>query len=205
MFNGQTLLAQAAVTDVGAQAARFAELLLTPTGFIAAVAAFAAVGALLATQRGSLLLGAFAVFLLSMMRSESRFADNTLVQPLESLRAFSRPVALLLFVLLAARLVLLPRGRRYRFLLAPAICLLGFELYYLFMLGLFVDPARAAFGTVSVCSVAIAVCLGFGRYLDDDADPEALMKVFGLAGVGFILANMFQLLLGYSNSILAEG
>ena len=202
MLNGQPLLAQAAATDVGDQAARFAELLLTPTGFIAAVAALAAVGGLLATQRGSLLLGAFAVFLLSMMRTESRFADNTLVQPLESLRALSRPVALLLFMLLAARLILLPSGQRNRFLLAPAICLLGFELYYLFMLGVFVDPARAAFGAVSVCSVAIAVCLGFGRYLDADADPEALMKVFGLAGVGFILANMFQLLLGYSNAIL---
>lgn len=196
------LLAQATSADIGAQAARLLELLLTPTGFVTVAFGLAIIVALLVSRSGTILLGSFAIFLLSMMRSESKYADNTLILPLEALRAFSRPVAFALFIILAARMTLVSRGQRRLLVAVPAACLLAYECYYLGLLGLFVDPARAAFGLVAVISVAVTVCLGFGKWLESESDSGTLMRMFGLAGVGFVLANCAQLGLGYSNAIL---
>ena len=202
MLTTSPTIAQASAADIGAQAARLYELLLTPTGLLVSVFGFAVVSALLVTRSGTTLLGAFAIFLLSMMRSESKYADNTLVQPLETLRAFSRPLAFALFIALALRLLFVPRGGRHLLFTAAAICLLAFESYYLSLLGLFTDPARALFGLTAVVSVAVTICLGFGKWLETDSDSDVLMRMFGIAGIGFILANIGQLALGYSNAIL---
>lgn len=196
------ILAQARTTDVGAQAVQVLNLLLTPTGLIVTAVGLATIAGLLASRRGTIVVGALAIFLLSMMRSESRYADNTLVQPLESLRAVSRPLALVLMIALAARMTFVSRGERRFLLVSPVLFLLAFELYYLFMLGVFVDPARSAFGVVAVASVCVTMCLGFGKWMEPQGDGSVIMGMFGLAGIGFLAANLGQLFLGYSNAIL---
>lgn len=202
MLITHSILAQAFTTDIGAQALQVVELLLTPWGFIISATAATAVTGALFSRFGTELLGAFVIFLLSMMRSESKYADNTLIGPLEILRAYSRPVAFALMLILALRMIPVNRGNRRMLFVFPIGFLLAYELYYLMMLGLFVDPARSIFGALAVVSVALTVCFGYAKWSQPFDTRPGLIRMFAIAGMCFILVNVTQLFLGYSNAIL---
>lgn len=194
------ILADAA--DIGAQVAALFDLALTPTGFALIAIGLLVVCSLLVTRFGTEIIGATCIFLLSMMRLDSKFVDNTLVQPLQAIRDYSRPISLALVLLLAMRALAFQRGERLKLLSLPCVIFFGFETYFLLMVGMFADLPRAIFGWVSIFAILIAYVLGLGRLLQPNQTGRAYVRMFLWAGIAFVAANMFQLTLGYSNAIL---
>ena len=188
--------------DIGAQVSALLDFVLTPIGFVAAVLGTGTVAVLLVSRVGIHLLAAFIIFLLSMMRLESKWVDNTLIQPLETIRAYSRPLAWALMIALALRVLALPRGRRTVFFIAPVALFLFFEAYYLGMLGIFVDPARSIFGFIGIIATMVVFVMGLPRLMDAEDERPEFLKCLAIAGILFIVANFAQLGLGYSNAVL---
>ena len=193
------LIAQSA-GDIGAQAAAAINLLLTPTGLVVAMVGLVVVAALFVSRAGTELIGASTIFLLSMMRLESKYADNTLIQPLQTLRDLSRPISLILVVLLAMRAFAFPRGERRTLVTSSCAVFLAFDCYFMVMLGLFADPTRASLGLVSIVGVFLAFTLGLGKLLQPEGNSNAFVRMFIWAGFMFVAANFLQLGLGYSSA-----
>jgi hypothetical protein len=188
--------------DIGAQAVAAINLLLTPTGLVAAVIGLVVVAALFVSRAGTELIGASGIFLLSMMRLESKYADNTLIQPLQTLRDLSRPIALVLVILLAMRALTFPRGERRTLVAGSCAVFLAFDCYFIAMLGLFADATRASLSLISVVGVFLAFTLGLGKLLRSQGNGNAFVRMFIWAGLIFIAANFLQLGLGYSNAVI---
>lgn len=188
--------------DVGAQAGAFLDLALTPTGFAALFLGGVTIAVLLFSRTGTQLIAVFALFLLSMMRTDSKWADNTLVQPLETIRAFSRPLAFGLLIVIAARSLGFPRGERLKFVALPTILFLCYELYYVTLIGAFIEPFRGIFGIIGYLAAFAAFVLGLPKLMQRPGDSRGLLVILGLTGVLFIAANFFQLAGGYSNAVI---
>ena len=189
-------------TDIGAQARAFLDLLLTPAGFALTFFGIATIGVLLVSRVGTQIVAAFMIFMLSMMRTDSKWSDNTLVQPLETLRNFSRPLALGLLVVLAIRTLAFPRMHRRRMFIAPAAMFLTYQLLFIGMIGLFIDPVRGAFGVVCYLATIAVFAFGLPSLMQDEEDSQGFLKVFAMAGLFFIAANLLQLTGGYYNAVL---
>jgi hypothetical protein len=198
------ILAQARGTsaDIGAQASAFLDLIITPAGFAMVFLGLGVLTLALVSRAGTTLVASFAVFLLSMMRTDSKWSDNTLIPPLETLRTFSRPLAFALLIVLAMRSLAFVRGTRQVFLVLPAVLFLSYELYYVTMLGAFVDPFRGIFGAICYFAAITAFVLGLPRLMQDDENPAAFLKIFAIAGLMFIGANLLQLGGGYYNAVI---
>jgi hypothetical protein len=198
------LLAQARGTssDIGAQLNAFLDLAFTPAGFALGVLGAATLVVLLFSRGGTQLVAAGALFLLSMMRTESKWADNTLVQPLETIRSFSRPLAFALLVIIAVRSLAFPRGERTRLLVVPAVLFLAYELYYVTLVGAFIDPTRGAFGVLCYFAALAAFVFGLPKVMQGPGESRGLLGIFAITGLLFIGANFFQLALGYSNAVI---
>jgi hypothetical protein len=198
------ILAQARGTsaDIGSQASAFLDLIITPTGFAMVFLGLGVLALALVSRAGTTLVASFTIFLLSMMRTESKWSDNTLIPPLETLRVFSRPLAFALLIVLALRSLAFVRGTRQVFLFLPAVLFLAYELYYVTMLGAFVDPFRGIFGAMCYIATVAAFVLGLPRLLQDDENPDAYLKIFAIAGLMFIGANLLQLGGGYYNAVI---
>lgn len=189
-------------TDIGTQAKWFFEVLLTPTGFVALGLGLAVGGFLLSSKLGVEALGALCIFMLTTMRLESRYFDNTLIQPLQTMRDYSRPVSLAILLAIAARSILYPRGDRRVLFTAGCLMLLLMSAYYLLLVGLFADPARAVLGFLAVGATAVAFVLGLGRIMQPRDQGIRYLRMFEWAGLAFVLSNLAQLALGYSNAIV---
>jgi hypothetical protein len=188
--------------DMSTQVRWFADALLTPTGLAIAAIGFVVVSSLLVSRIGTEALGALCIFMLSMMRLESKYADNTLIQPLQSIREYSRPACLAIALAIAVRAIFLPRGERQRLLTAGCVTFFAFTLYYLAMLAFFADIPRAVLGALSVTAVLLAFVGGLGRLMQPGAGDYDYVRMFVWAGTLFVIANLAQLALGYSSAII---
>ncbi|MEY3141546.1 MAG: hypothetical protein RLY21_39 [Planctomycetota bacterium] len=198
------ILAQARGTsiDIGAQASAFLDALFTPAGFAVAVFGTATLGVLLVSRSGTRLIAAFTIFLLSMMRTDSKWVDNTLIQPFETIRNYSRPIALALLIIVAIRSLAFSRVGRQKMLMTPAALFLVYQLLFISMIGVFVDPVRAGFAVICYLAALTAFTFGLPALMDEEQDSQSLLKVFALAGLMFIGANLLQLGGGYYNAVL---
>jgi len=124
------------------------------------------------------------------------------VQPLETIRAFSRPLAFGLLIVIAARSLGFPRGERLKFVALPTILFLSYELYYVTLIGAFVEPFRGIFGIIGYFAAFAAFALGLPKLMQRPGDSRGLLAIVGLTGVLFIAANFFQLAGGYSNAVI---
>lgn len=198
------ILAQSRGTsiDIGAQASAFLDALFTPTGFALTTLGVATLGVLLVSRVGTRFVAAFAIFLLTMMRTDSKWVDNTLIQPFETIRNYSRPIALALLIIIAIRSLAFSRVGRQRMLIAPAALFLVYQLLFMSMIGVFVDPVRALFAVVCYVAVIAGFVFGLPALMEEEQDSQSLLKVFALAGLMFIGANILQLGGGYYNAVL---
>jgi hypothetical protein len=188
--------------DISTQAKWFFEVLLTPTGFVALGLGSALGSLLLSSKLGVEALGALCIFMLTTMRLESRYFDNTLIQPLQTIRDYSRPVSLAIMLAIAARTILYPRGDRRILWTAGCMMLLLTTAYYLLLVGLFADPARAVLGFLAVGATVVAFVLGLGRLMQPGDEGIEYLRMFEWAGLAFVISNLAQLALGYSSAIV---
>ena len=196
-----TTLAQAQL-NIGEQVAYFIEKVTTPAGLLLLVAGVFAFLYLLISKRGAEIAIIVWIFLLSTLRADYRDFRNTLFEPLQTLRDYSRPISLCLAVAVAGRLLLLDRGNRRHLLVWGLGALLLFEFYYLGMLMLFGDAARGGFGAVTMLISVVALVFGLGRTMQDLDGVRRALGLVGISGLVFIAANVVQLGIGYDNAVL---
>jgi hypothetical protein len=194
-------LAQAQL-NIGEQVAYFIEKLTTPAGLLLLAAGVFAFLYLLISKRGAEIAIIVWIFLLSTLRADYRDFRNTLFEPLQTLRDYSRPISLCLAVAVAGRLLLLDRGNRRHLVVWGLGALLLFEFYYLGMLMLFGDVARGGFGAVTMLISFAAMVLGLGRTMQDLDGVRRVLGLVGISGLVFIAANVVQLGIGYDNAVV---
>jgi hypothetical protein len=130
---------------------------------------------------------------------------NQLIGPLQSLRFLSRSIgfALLgLFVVFALPGV--SRGNRFRSAGLAATAFLVFQLLYTIQLALFLQEGvlKGAFGVVAIVGMYLVFAVGFGRLMQDLASAISSMQLFVWVSVAFVLANLVQIALGPSGSLM---
>ncbi len=194
-------MAQQSQVDIGSQALSVFDALLTVRGALVAVLGTIVVLYLLVYRTGIVLLGAGIVFLLSLSYSDNKYFDNTLIQPLETIRQYAKPTSTALVLVLGLRLIFWPRADRSRLWSVWVIVFLSFQVYYLVILGLFNDLSRGLFGIISAIGLCLTFGLGFGKLSMPALSCKAVRDAWVLGGLGFIGANVAQLVGGYSNAI----
>jgi hypothetical protein len=196
------LLAQQPQVDVGSQFVAVFNSLLTLRGAIAALLGITIVTYLLVFRTGMIILGGVLVFLMSLSYSENKYADNTLVEPLESIRLYAKPVATALVIVLGLRLLFWPRGERERLWSTWTIVFFCFQTFYLSTLALFSDFSRGLFGIVATSGLCLCFGAGFGKLTAPTTTTPPIREVWAIGGIAFIIANFAQLAVGYGNAIL---
>jgi uncharacterized membrane protein YjdF len=81
---------------------------------------------------------------------------------------------------------------------------LAFQLYYVTQILLFTDAglARGFFGIVSTTLMFTVFAIGFGRRLNDPDDARDALSVFAWVGIGFVVVNIVQIVLGRSGAFV---
>jgi hypothetical protein len=177
------------------------ELLASPAGLLAAFLGLLLAAAVLLRRDGVFLGGACVLVLMTMMAQENRWFDNTLVAPLEQLRAGSRAATLALLVAMALNLLFTPPGFRRRRVTFAMLAFIAFESVYRLRLGMHGEVTRAALGWVAVVLVLAVFGVGFARRLETEDDFERYVRMFVAASAVFVALNLVQLGLGYRNAI----
>jgi hypothetical protein len=193
---------QESAVDIGAQISAFLSIVLTPTGAVLATLGLAGALTLLLSSGGLRLAIILELFLLTFLKTEERFADNTLIEPFQTLRTYSRLICFALLVLAAGRALLLERGsRNHRFSLI-ALVFLVFQIVYTLEVASFYDLTRGVLGVISISLMFIVFYVGMGRMMQDVRDAEQQLQAIGLVGFLFIGANLMQLAFGYNQAVL---
>lgn len=175
----------------------------TGPGLAAALVAAVFAACCLLWSRGLLLAGALQIYILTLSFGNQRWFDNTLIEPLGTLRSHGRSIAFALLVLMLLKSSLASRGWRPR--LVPAACwvFLLFQGYYLLRLGLN-EPLRGALGFASVAMTWASFVLGVGKSLQHDPDVDAAVRMVAWASFAFIASNIAQLSLSYGTSVASN-
>ena len=187
--------------DIGSQALSVFDALFTVRGVLVAVFVTIVVLYLLVYRNGIVLLGSGIVFLLSLSFSDNKYFDNTLIEPLETIRQYSKPTSTALVLILGLRLIFWPRANRARLWSGWMVVFLSFQAYYLLVLGLFNDFSRGFFGIISAVGLCFTFSLGFGKLSMPALSGTAVRDAWVLGGLGFIGANVAQLVGGYGNAL----
>jgi hypothetical protein len=197
------LLAQETVENISAQAQLqyFLSVLLTPSGIGLALAGATALALVLFTGKGFPILVAAALLCLTTMLQDVSLTKNVLIGPLQSLRNVARPVALGL--LLAACLTVLqaPVGNRLRVVGFTASSFFAFQLLFLSEM-LIGNPTKAILAFLSIPCMFFVCTIGFGRRMQDRESTRSILEVFAWVTMGFIAANMAQLVIDRSNALV---
>ncbi len=197
-----TLLAQQGATiDVALQFTLVLDAILTPTGIVIAMLGTAFFIFLALSRFGFRIMIVLILFMLTMMKVDERFADNTLIQPFQQIRFYSRPLCLTLLILAAGRVALTNRGNRLRVLSFAGLAFLFFQLCYASEVALFYDLPRGGFGVISISLMFFVFFVGSGRFMQDRESAIAAVRLVAFAGFLFLGANLLQLALGYSQAI----
>lgn len=188
--------------NIGDQIAFFIEKVTTPTGLLGLAVGVFGFAYLLVSRRGAEVAIVAWLFLLSTLRADYRDFRNTLFEPLQTLRDYSRPISFCLAIAVAGRFLLVDRGNRRQFIVWGLASLLLFELYYMGMLALFGDVARGGFGAITMLVSSVALVVGLGRIMQDLDGVRRVISLVGITGLLFIAANLVQLVVGYDNAVL---
>ena len=197
------LLAQDTVENISVQAQLqyFLSVLLTPSGIGLALTGAGALAIVLITGKGFPIFVAAALLCLTTMLQDVSLIKNVLIGPLQSLRNVARPVALGL--LLAACLTVLqaPSGHRVRIVGFTAASFLAFQLLFVgeMLIG---NPTKALLASVSIPCMFFVCTVGFGRRMQDRESTKSSLEVFAWVSMGFIAANMAQLVIDRSNALI---
>lgn len=197
------LLAQETVENISAQAQLeyFLAVLLTPSGIGLALAGAAAIATVLLTGRGFPILVTAAMFCLTTMLQDVTLTKNVLIGPLQSLRNVARPLAL--GILLAASLTVLqaPIGGRLRVVGFTAASFFAFQLLFVSEM-LIGNATKAVLAFVSVPCMFFVCVIGFGRRMQDRESARSMLEIFAWLTMGFIAANLAQLVIDRSNAMV---
>lgn len=188
--------------NIGDQIAFVIEKATTPTGLLGIALGLFGFVYLLVSKRGAEVAIVFWLFLLSTLRADYRDFRNTLFEPLQTLRDYSRPISFILAIAVAGRFLLVDRGNRRQFIVWGLAVLLLFELYYMGMLALFGDVARGGFGAITMLVSSVALVIGIGRMMQDLEGVRRALGLVGITGLLFIAANLAQLVVGYDNAVI---
>lgn len=199
------LLAQETVENVSAQAQLqyFLSVLLTPTGIGLALTGLGAIAIVLITRRGFPVLMLAAMFCLTTMLQDVSLSRNVLIGPLQSLRNVARPLALGFLLAAAFTVLQASAGSRARIVGFTAVSFLGFQLMFLSEM-LIGNPTKALLAFVSVPFMFFVCVLGLGRRMQDRESTRSALEIFAWLTMGFIAANMAQLLIDRSNAIVSS-
>jgi hypothetical protein len=195
------LLAQNAGLSIAETIRQGFEKLLTPAGAAGALLGVAVIAAVLLRRNGLFVGATIVVFLMTMMQHDSRYFDNTLITPLQQLRDLSKIATFAMLFGMLGNMVLHSSTRRERVLIFPAIAFFLFQTFYLARLGFQNDPLRAGLGWFTCLMVLTTFTIGLGRRIQNDADFDRFVRIFGHASLLFIGANLLQLALGYRQAI----
>jgi hypothetical protein len=198
-----TLLAQETVEDISAiaQLQYFFSVFLTPTGIAMALAGVGAAAVLLMTGRAFPVLVVLAMLCLTTMLHDTSLTKNVLIGPLQSLRNVARPLAFSLLLVAVLTVFQAPVGSRARVVGFTAASFLAFQLFFLSEM-LIGNAGKAVLAFVSVPCMFLVCTVGLGRRMQDRESTRSTLEIFAWVAMGFIAANMAQLVIDRSNALV---
>ncbi len=177
------------------------QLLLTPIGMLGAILGGLLLSAIAFRRDGAYIGGAVVITCMTMMYHDNKYFDNTLVEPLNTVRNLTKVITFGVLFALALNLLIAPAGVRRHKVNFVLVAFFFFQTLFLVRLAMNGDTTRAGLGWVADLLLFATLGVGFAKKIGEDDDVDRYLGMFGFAAAVFVVLNVTQLLLGYRNAV----
>ncbi|MBI1304442.1 MAG: hypothetical protein GC172_11755 [Phycisphaera sp.] len=180
------------------------EPLLTPVGMIGLLLGGAFLLWVAFSRHGAFVGGVVILLFLTMMVQENKYFDNTLITPLEQIRALGKTITFATLIAVTANLFMRPNVSGRFALSLPIILLFLFETMYLARIVANGETIRGGFGWIGVLFILLSFGIGYSRLVRTSEDLDRGIRMFAWASAAFICLNLMQLALGPRQAIAGD-
>lgn len=150
---------------------------------------------------GAYIGGAVVITCMTMTYHDNKYFDNTLVEPLNTVRNLTKVITFGVLFALALNLLIAPAGVRRHKVNFVLVAYFFFQTLFPVRLAMNGHTTRAGLGWVADLLLFATSGVGFAKMIGEDDDVDRYLGMFGFAAAVFVVLNVTQLLLGYRNAV----